>query len=62
MKFDNLIQELQMYKRPKNQLEQYYIQSRLNKSLEVYLDDIQKSIDLMSIKDGIKVIKRINKS
>ena len=45
MKFDNLIQELQMYKRPKNQLEQYYIQSRLNKSLEVYLDDIQKSID-----------------
>ena len=62
MKFDNLIQELQMYKRPKNQLEQYYIQSRLNKSLEVYLDDIQKSIDLMNIKDGIKVIKRINKS
>ncbi len=62
MKFDNLIQELQMYKRPKNQLEQYYIQSRLNKSLEVYLDDIQKSIDLMSTKDGIKVIKRINKS
>lgn len=61
MKFDNLIQELQMYKRPKNQLEQYYIQSRLNKSLEVYLDDIQKSIDLMSTKDGIKVIKRINK-
>lgn len=62
MKFDNLIQELQMYKRPKNQLEQYYIQSRLNKSLEVYLDDIQKSIDLMSTKDGIKVIKRIHKS
>lgn len=62
MKFDNLIQELQMYKRPKNQLEQYYIQSRLNKSLEVYLDDMQKSIDLMSTKDGIKVIKRINKS
>lgn len=62
MKFDNLIQELQMYKRPKNQLEQYYIQSRLNKSLEAYLDDIQKSIDLMSTKDGIKVIKRINKS
>lgn len=62
MKFDNLIQELQMYKRPKNQLEQYYIQSRLNKSLEVYLDDIQKSIDLISTKDGIKVIKRINKS
>ena len=62
MKFDNLIQELQMYKRPKNQLEQYYIQSRLNKSLEVYLDDIQKSIDLMSTKDGMKVIKRINKS
>ena len=62
MKFDNLIQELQMHKRPKNQLEQYYIQSRLNKSLEVYLDDIQKSIDLMSTKDGIKVIKRINKS
>ena len=62
MKFDNLIQELQMYKRPKNQLEQYYIQSRLNKSLEVYLDDIQKSIDLMNTKDGIKVIKRINKS
>lgn len=62
MKFDNLIQELQMYKRPKNQLEQYYIQLRLNKSLEVYLDDIQKFIDLMSTKDGIKVIKRINKS
>ena len=55
-----IINELNNYKRDKNKLELYYVQKRLDKTLERYYESLTKTFDVLyniNEKDILKNIK-----
>lgn len=58
---DRIIEELQLYKRPREALYAECVNRRLNESVSVYYKELTNSIDYLSRKDSKRVMKRINK-
>lgn len=61
---DNLkiiLNDMSKYHRDKDTLNQLYIEDRLQKSLESYYHELNKSIDYLNTKDQLKLLKKINK-
>lgn len=60
-KLNNMLIDLSKYKRNRNVLFEMYIKERLDKSLEVYYNHLNYSLDLLSRKDSLKVMRQSNK-
>ena len=58
---DSLLEELKQYKRDKNHLMEFYIEERLNKSLEVYYKELTDSIQYLARRDELNVLKKMGK-
>lgn len=58
---NNIIIELQKYKRKKSYLIEYYLNERLDKSLNTYINSIDAIVNKIASKDSLKVLKIINK-
>lgn len=58
----NILDDLSRYHRNKHKLLAYYINERLNKSLETYYKDLSSSYNYLSSKDTINVAKKFNRS
>lgn len=58
---NNIIIELQKYKREKSYLIEYYLNERLDKSLNIYINNINSIVNRLASKDSLKVLKIINK-
>ena len=56
----NMLKDLSSYHRDKNILLQFYINQRLNDSLKVYYKELSQSIDYLSDKNNIRVLKKLN--
>lgn len=56
----NIIDDLNRYKRDKSKLLTFYVNERLNKSLETYYKELSSSFDYLNHRDGVKVMKDIN--
>ena len=56
----NMLKDLSSYHRNKNTLLQFYINQRLNDSLKVYYKELSQSIDYLSDKNNIRVLKKLN--
>ena len=59
---NNILNDLSNYHRNKKELLIYYINQRLNKSLETYYKDLSSSYNYLSSKDTINVAKKFNRS
>ena len=60
-KLENILEELQNYKRSKEYLDKYYIEKRLNLSLKNYSDKLIQNIDFLKRKRDITILKRLNR-
>ena len=60
-KLENILDELQGYKRSKEYLDKYYIEKRLNASLKNYSDKLIQNIDFLKRKRDITILKRLNR-
>ena len=60
-KLENILEELQNYKRSKEYLDKYYIEKRLNLSLKNYSDKLIQNIDFLKRKRDLKILKRLNR-
>lgn len=57
----SMLEDLSKYHRDKKVLLTYYINQRLNKSLETYYKDLSNSFEYLTNKNDFKVLKNINK-
>lgn len=60
-KLNRMINDLSKYKRDKNSLLEMYIKERLDKSLEVYYNQLNYSLDVLMKRDSLRVMKQSNK-
>lgn len=60
-KLENILEELQNYKRSKEYLDKYYIEKRLNLSLKNYSDKLIQNIDFLKRKRDLTILKRLNR-
>lgn len=60
-KLYNIIEDLNKYKRNKEDLLPEYINKRLNKSLAVYYKQLMNSFDFLKYKNSETVIKNMNR-
>ena len=58
---NNMLKDIEKYKRCKKDLMEYYIQERLSKSLETYYKQLSYSLEYLISKDNLKVLKNSNK-
>ena len=58
---NNMLKDISKYKRNKDNLLEYYIQERLNKSLETYYNQLSHSLEYLISKNGLRVLKDSNK-
>lgn len=56
----NMLSDLSHYHRDKATLIQSYVNARLNESLKVYYKELSQSIDYLSDKNNIRVMKKLN--
>lgn len=56
-----MLEELQEFKRSKDDLLPMYVEERLNKSFSVYDKELQQSIQFLTRKHEKSIIKRIRK-
>lgn len=56
-KIEQLLEELQFYRRDKNQLVVYYIEQRLNKSFDIYHKELLKSFNYITKNNDLKILK-----
>ena len=56
---NDILKELNRYKRDKEKLKYQYIQSRLDETLERYYENMTKTFLDLSEKDEMEVLKRI---
>ena len=59
MVLNNILIDLQKYKRDRNKLLTFYIQSRLNKSLVNYYKQLTNSIRYYDRKDELRILKKL---
>lgn len=57
----NIIDDLSKHKRDRSALTQTFIQSRLDRCVESYYDDIRSSYDSLKEKNVFQVFKKLNK-
>ncbi len=62
MNLDNVLDELQKYKRDKKTLLSVYIQDRLNKSLLTYYKQLTSSIRYYDRKDELRILKKLGET
>ena len=55
----SMLNDMSKYHRDKDDLLAYYINKRLNKSLQVYYKELSKSIEYLSSKSELKVLKNM---
>lgn len=55
----NIQRDLQQHHRSKSQLLEYYIQKRLSQSLHTYYNELSNSVQTLSSKNPVKVIKEL---
>lgn len=60
-KLNRMINDLSKYKRDKNSLLEMYIKERLDKSLEVYYNQLNYSLDVLMKRDSLRVMRQSNK-
>ena len=60
-KLENILEELQNYKRSKEYLDKYYIEKRLDLSLKNYSDKLIQNIDFLKRKRELTILKRLNR-
>lgn len=60
-KLEKILEELQNYKRNKEDLDKYYIEKRLNDSLKNYNDKLIQNIDFLKRKRDLTILKRLNR-
>lgn len=60
-KLENILEELQNYKRSKEYLDKYYIEKRLDLSLKNYSDKLIQNIDFLKRKRDLTILKRLNR-
>lgn len=60
-KLNKMLDDISKYKRNKDELLEIYIKDRLNKSLEVYYNQLSSSLEYLISKDNLKVLKNSNK-
>lgn len=58
-KLDNIKKELGKRHRDKKYLEKYYIQERLNRSLDSYYKELEKSIEYLENRVPENVVKKM---
>ena len=58
---ENMLNDMKNYHRDKNSLLIYYINKRLNESLNIYYKELENSITYLSSKNDMKVLKKMNK-
>ena len=56
-----ILKDLDNHKRDKSTLLEYYINLRLEKSLNSYCEDLNKSYESLVNKNSMNLIKRINR-
>ena len=57
-----MLNDLNIHKRPKNTLLKYFIECRLETSIKTYYDQLLKSVDYLSLsQDPDNVIIKLNK-
>ena len=60
---NSILEDLSKYKHTdKNALFISYINERLNKSFQTYYDELTKSINYLSRKNEIRVVKQLNRN
>ena len=59
MNLQIMLDELQEYKRPKNELMKFYIQERLTESLRTYYKQVNDSLKFYKQKDELRIIKNL---
>ena len=57
----NILKDLNKYKRDKEYLKSFYIEERLNKSLETYYKELIRQSEHLRSKNELRVIRRMNK-
>ena len=62
MNLDNVLDELQKYKRDKKTLLSVYIQDRLNRSLLTYYKQLTSSIRYYDRKDELRILKKLGET
>lgn len=58
---DKILDELQLYKHDKTILLKFYINKRLNKSLQVYYEELSYYINSLKNEDILKLMNKLNK-
>lgn len=61
MILENILNELDNYKRPKKELFSSYVKNRLNNSLLVYYKELQQSYDYLIYKNEFRLARNLNK-
>ena len=61
MNFNDILIELQSYKRPKDELSLFYIKERLNKSLFAYYSDVKNSLRFYRQQDELRLLRGLNR-
>ena len=56
-----ILEELQNYKRPKEELLIQYMTQRLDQSLDSYFKDLNTSTEYLSRRNPVKLVRKINK-
>lgn len=57
-----MLKDLNQYKRSKDDLILFYVNERLNKSLESYTEDITKSEKYLNNRKELNLLRKINKA
>lgn len=57
-----MLKDLNQYKRAKDDLILFYVNERLNKSLESYTEDITKSENYLNNRKELNLLRKINKA
>lgn len=58
---NNMLQDIELHNRSKDQLLTYYIQKRLDKSLKSYYQDLTNSYNGLITHNEINVLNKLNK-
>ena len=56
---NNILMDLQHYKRDRNHLMEFYIADRLNKSLETYYKELTDSMRYLAKRAELNVLKKL---
>ena len=58
---DIIFSDLQKYKRDKKTLVEYYLNDRLDKSLNTYITSIDSIVLKLSSRNSLRLLKKLNK-